>query len=810
MQSTQGLEPTIRPPRGLAELTFALVVVLAAVAVAAALAATPAFAAYPGQNGKFVWEKGPCPNCGLVLVDRNGSTRITAAGTFGEPGAQIVRDDQFAVISPDGEWVAFQRWERAPDFRPAGDSGLYVIRADGTGLRMLDAHTQAMSDQTRPTWSSDGTEIAYANPATGEVTIVDASGPPNPRIIPITAGGTDLYMAYVVWSPTNDVLAGFYGRGETKGVGLLPVDADAASDLTPLASTHLNDFAGYSEPSWSPDGQRVAFTHTELDAVRNVGTTRIETIKRDGTDKRALTPFPVGGSGAAAYMEHPLWSPDGEWIVWKLTAGTSAKWEGAHPDGSARSPIAVGGGEASWGPCFTACASLLPAGPDQDGDGVPDATDSCPAEAGPASNQGCPLVIADEDGDGVPDAVDSCPTQPGPVSNEGCPVAVPPLDSDGDGVPNASDSCPTQAGPASNAGCPVTVPPLDSDGDGVPNASDSCPTQAGPASNAGCPVTVPPLDSDGDGVPNASDSCPTQAGPASNAGCPVTVPPLDSDGDGVPNASDSCPTQPGPATQRRLPGHGPATRQRRRRRAECVGLLPDTGRPRQQRRLPGHGPATRQRRRRRAECVGLLPDTGRPRQQRRLPARSGRQRRPRSCDPELKPPHPCHPPGPTEVQDRSHEREHNRHPHPSDRQQVQARTPDGENRQTGKQAVPRGQRSPSRCHDQAEQTGHGASPPQREPACARDRDVAGRGPQRLEEGLPIHHQTLAPTLTVRARGPRVHDARHVPPQHEGTLAVVQQEASNPRHADHDHSCEILGHPLLVGARDGIDHTPITQ
>ena len=553
MQSTQGLEPTIRLPRGLAELTFALVVVLAAVAVAAALAATPAFAAYPGQNGKFVWEKGPCPNCGLVLVDRNGSTRITAAGTFGEPGAQIVRDDQFAVISPDGEWVAFQRWERAPDFRPAGDSGLYVIRADGTGLRMLDAHTQAMSDQTRPTWSSDGTEIAYANPATGEVTIVDASGPPNPRIIPITAGGTDLYMAYVVWSPTNDVLAGFYGRGETKGVGLLPVDADAASDLTPLASTHLNDFAGYSEPSWSPDGQRVAFTHTELDAVRNVGTTRIETIKRDGTDKRALTPFPVGGSGAAAYMEHPLWSPDGEWIVWKLTAGTSAKWEGAHPDGSARSPIAVGGGEASWGPCFTACASLLPAGPDQDDDGVPDATDSCPAEAGPASNQGCPLVIADEDGDGVPDAVDSCPTQPGPVSNEGCPVAVPPLDSDGDGVPNASDSCPTQAGPASNAGCPVTVPPLDSDGDGVPNASDSCPTQAGPASNAGCPVTVPPLDSDGDGVPNASDSCPTQAGPASNAGCPVTVPPLDSDGDGVPTASDSCPTQPGPVSNEGCP-----------------------------------------------------------------------------------------------------------------------------------------------------------------------------------------------------------------------------------------------------------------
>ena len=100
-------------------------------------------------------------------------------------------------------------------------------------------------------------------------------------------------------------------------------------------------------------------------------------------------------------------------------------------------------------------------------------------------------------------------------------------DTDGDGVPDSSDQCPTQDGPASNNGCPATPPPAtDTDGDGVPDSSDQCPTQDGPASNNGCPATPPPAtDTDGDGVPDSSDQCPSEDGPASNNGCPTTPPP---------------------------------------------------------------------------------------------------------------------------------------------------------------------------------------------------------------------------------------------------------------------------------------------
>jgi outer membrane protein OmpA-like peptidoglycan-associated protein len=72
---------------------------------------------------------------------------------------------------------------------------------------------------------------------------------------------------------------------------------------------------------------------------------------------------------------------------------------------------------------------VAPAQADQDGDGVPDEQDRCPAVAGvpsldPAKN-GCP---ADQDGDGIPDKEDACPQEKGEASREptehGCPKAV--------------------------------------------------------------------------------------------------------------------------------------------------------------------------------------------------------------------------------------------------------------------------------------------------------------------------------------------------------------------------------------------------
>ncbi|MEP7165270.1 MAG: DUF5723 family protein [Ferruginibacter sp.] len=144
--------------------------------------------------------------------------------------------------------------------------------------------------------------------------------------------------------------------------------------------------------------------------------------------------------------------------------------------------------------------------PDTDKDGIYDDVDKCPAVAGVALYQGCP--IPDSDMDGINDASDKCPNVAGVAKYEGCPVP----DTDKDGINDELDKCPSVPGIAKYDGCPVP----DTDKDGVNDELDKCPTVPGSAKYDGCP----PPDTDGDGVNDEMDVCPLEAGPASSKGCP--------------------------------------------------------------------------------------------------------------------------------------------------------------------------------------------------------------------------------------------------------------------------------------------------
>ncbi len=169
---------------------------------------------------------------------------------------------------------------------------------------------------------------------------------------------------------------------------------------------------------------------------------------------------------------------------------------------------------------------------DSDNDGIPDSEDDCDNEAGPASNNGCPVVTCDQtdanadcDNDGVLNKCD----RDNPNYNT--------FDCDGDTVLNGQDGCPSVAGPVSNNGCPVTAcdktdPNADCDNDGTLNKCDTDNPNYGT------------FDCDGDNVLNSVDNCDDVAGPASNNGCPVaacdqTDPNADCDNDGVLNKCDS-------------------------------------------------------------------------------------------------------------------------------------------------------------------------------------------------------------------------------------------------------------------------------
>jgi OmpA-OmpF porin, OOP family len=161
---------------------------------------------------------------------------------------------------------------------------------------------------------------------------------------------------------------------------------------------------------------------------------------------------------------------------------------------------------------------------DADGDGILNAKDACPFDAGKPSDDprtnGCP----DLDKDGIRDPLDACVDMPGPENDDpklnGCPP-----DKDGDGIPDDIDACPDVKGAKSEDpklnGCLA-----DRDGDGILDEDDSCPDVKGIESEEegrnGCPG-----DGDGDGISDDKDACPKEKGPANadpqKSGCPTLV-----------------------------------------------------------------------------------------------------------------------------------------------------------------------------------------------------------------------------------------------------------------------------------------------
>ena len=160
------------------------------------------------------------------------------------------------------------------------------------------------------------------------------------------------------------------------------------------------------------------------------------------------------------------------------------------------------------------------AGPDADGDGMPDKIDGCPNDKNKTASGdcGCGTPDKDSDGDGTADCKDGCPNDKNKTAPGDCGCGMPDKDSDGDGTADCKDGCPNDKTKTTPGDCGCGTPDKDSDGDGVADCKDDCPTAKGPARWQGCP------DTDGDGISDQNDKCPREKGIAAQEGCPAVAP----------------------------------------------------------------------------------------------------------------------------------------------------------------------------------------------------------------------------------------------------------------------------------------------
>jgi len=190
--------------------------------------------------------------------------------------------DATPAWSPDGSRIAFRSMVDGP-FGSAGR--IFVVNVDGTGLRQLSPDIPDPNVyyyyHDSPTWSPDGTRIAFDRYGALGIINVDGSG--------LTTLSTPEGVETPAWSPDGTHIA-YTSFIDTRDVFVRNADGSNPVRVTSAPEQENN-------PRWSPDSHRLVFCR-----VLN-GFFELFTINADGTGESRLSANPNASECS------PSWSP---------------------------------------------------------------------------------------------------------------------------------------------------------------------------------------------------------------------------------------------------------------------------------------------------------------------------------------------------------------------------------------------------------------------------------------------------------------------------------------------------------------------
>lgn len=293
---------------------------------------------------------------GIWVMDANGKNQRQLTADEG---------DKRPVWSPDGQQIAF---DRRPDNDP-DSRRIYIMNADGSNVRQVTDGRSGRSGESDiySRWSPDGRQIAFARAIYGEGgTVLLASpicvvNPDGSNLRRLTAETTVHWDSFPSWSPDGTKIA--FERATTEGVPawvaggrigqIWVMDADGNNQRMLKDFPFGSSLSAMQEPIWSPDGSKFAFWCIRS-GLGEEGTD-IYVMDADGTNVKRLTDSP-------AYDLEARWSPDGTRILFNSDRSGDDELHIMNADGSNAVRL-TNTPEDEWCPDWTAFSyAVEPAG----------------------------------------------------------------------------------------------------------------------------------------------------------------------------------------------------------------------------------------------------------------------------------------------------------------------------------------------------------------------------------------------------------------------------------------------------------------